>query len=150
MPPELARLPIANRIAGSERYVKKGALGHEFLVEVLSAEYKIEESKAESRESNGEGEEHAKAALYIGDLGTPEKSAEGLAKLREFEASTAEVADLPGVGERAFAVRDSYYGEMIVARAEQFIVIGLSEKAERQAVAELVKAGVASAWARGS
>jgi hypothetical protein len=131
MPAELARLPVASRISDSERYLKTGALGHKFLVEAVSASYKVGE---------------AVATLHIADLGTPGKAAGGLAKLREFEASTGHgLADRIGVGDGGFAVRDSYYGEMVVARSSRFLVIGLSEKATRGTVEELVKAGVASA-----
>jgi hypothetical protein len=141
MPAELGRLPADNRVPGSERYAKKDALGHKFLVEVVSANYKLGDSLA---------------TLHIADLGSPEKAAEGLAKLREFEASTAEVADLPGVGAGCFAVRDTYYGEMVAARSGRFLVIGVSEKAKREALRDLVGAGVqqvvgmagASSWRR--
>jgi hypothetical protein len=145
MPEEIARLPLASRIPDSERYLKTGALGHKFLLEVVSASYKVGE---------------AVATLHIADLATPEKAVEGMMRLREFEASTGgSIADLTGVGKDAFvrrsgtsspakadgfAVRDSYYGEMAVARTGRFLVIGLSGKATRQATEELVKAGVAS------
>jgi hypothetical protein len=133
MPAELARLPAEKRVPGSERYVKSGALGHKFLVEVVSADYKLDGSTG---------------ALYIADLGTPEKAAARMAKLREFEASThAEVASITGVGDDGFAVRDPYYGEMVVARTDRFMAIGVSEKAKRKAVRELVTAGLASARA---
>ena len=152
MPAELARLPVERRIAGSERYAKKDALGHKLLVEVVSASYSAEESRSRGVEEPKNTEVgDVKMTLYIADLGSPEKAAEGLAKLRRFEASTgATVADLAGVGEGCFAVRDPYYGEMVVARERRFVVIGVSEEAKREAVTELVKAGVASASAVGA
>jgi len=130
MPVELALLPVEGRVPGSERYLKTSALGHKFLVEVVSANYQLGDNIA---------------MLSIADLATPERAAEGSARLREFEASTGgSIADLAGVGEDGFAVRDPYYGEMAAARTGQFLVIGLSEKAARGAVEELVAAGVSS------
>jgi hypothetical protein len=160
MPKELARLPVANRIAGSERYVKKGALGHEFLVEVVSAEYGIKESRPVGQDprllpdspgqdalgarSGQETRSCPTVTLNIADLGTREKATAGLAKLRKFEADAGEVADIAGTGEGAFAARDSYYGEMVVAQAGRFLIIGASERATREAVSELVTAGMAT------
>ncbi|UCC68308.1 MAG: hypothetical protein JSV79_14590, partial [Armatimonadota bacterium] len=70
MPVELRFIPTEGRIADSERYVKSGALGHKFLVEVVSADYKVGE---------------ATARLHVADLGTPEKAGAGWSKLREFQ-----------------------------------------------------------------
>ena len=125
MPEELLRLPSENRVPGSERYVKTSALGHKFLVEVISAEYKLEE---------------ATATLYVADLETPESAAAGWQKLRDFESRTGEkVEDMSGVGEDSFAATDGYYGEMVAARQGQFLTIGMSEKAGRAELAELAK-----------
>ena len=124
MPEELRRLPSVNRMAGSERYVKTSALGHKFLVEVISAEYKLGE---------------ATAALYVADLGTPESAAAGWQKLRDFESRTGEkVEDMSGVGEDSFAATDGYYGEMVAARQGQFVTIGIGEKAKRSELATLI------------
>ncbi len=150
MPAELARLPVESRIAGSERYVKKNGLGHRFLLEMVSAAYDIEKanltplSPSPSTEKGDKGE---RVTLYVADLGSAEKAAEGLAKLREFEATTGEVADASGrlkPAVPAFGARDAYYGEMVAAQAGRFLVIGVSEQVKREAVEELVKAGVGS------
>ena len=125
MPEELRRLPSANGVAGSERYVKTSALGHKFLGEVVSAEYKLEE---------------ATATLYVADLGPPESAAAGWQKLRDFESRTGEkVEDVSGVGEDAFAATDGYYGEMVAARQGQFLVLGMSEEAGRAELTALAR-----------
>ena len=128
MPSELKRLPTLNRVAGSERYLKTSALGHKFLNEVVSADYRLDETIA---------------TLHIADLATADSAAKGVGKLGEFEAETGEgLSDLPGVGEEAFAVRDPYYGEMVVARQGRFLAIAMSGKADRLRLAELVREGL--------
>ena len=125
MPVELSRLPSENRVPGSERYVRKSALGHRFLNEVVSARYRLGK---------------ARAFLYIADLGEPKKAAEAFGKLREFEAETeAEVADVKGVGEAGFGVRDPYYGEMVAAHLAQYVALAISDEADREKLADLVK-----------
>ena len=124
MPVELSRLPSENRLPGSERYVRKNALGHRFLNEVVSARY---------------GLGKARAFLYIADLGEPKKAAEAFGKLREFEVEMeVEVADVEGMGEAGFAVRDPYYGEMVAAHLAQYVALGISDEADRGKLAELV------------
>ncbi|UCC68720.1 MAG: hypothetical protein JSV79_01955, partial [Armatimonadota bacterium] len=128
MPVELRFIPAEGRIADSERYVKTGALGHKFLVEVVSADYKVGE---------------ATATLHVADLGTPEKAGAGWSKLREFQKRAGGgPKTVSGVGEEAFAARDSYYDDMIAARQGRFVVIAMSEKAPRPALAGLIGGAV--------
>ena len=125
MPVELSRLPSENRVPGSERYVRKSALGHRFLNEVVSARYTLGK---------------ARAFLYIADLGELKKAAEAFAKLREFEGETgAEVADVERAGEAGFAVRDPYYGEMVAAHLAQYVALAISDEADRGKLADLVR-----------
>lgn len=146
MPVELRRLPTEGRVPGSERYVRRGALGHDFLVEVVSAEYGIEKSKVEGRGSEEPGLEKVTALLHVADLATPGKAAAALAELRDFEVSMeVRPVAIEGVGEGAFAIRDSYYGETVVALAGRFLAIATSEKASRGALVKLSGAGLASA-----
>jgi hypothetical protein len=124
MPPELSRLPMKKRVAGTEQYVKKSALGHEFLVEVVSADYAVGD---------------AAATLYIADLGSAKKAAAGLQKLSEFEASSGErISDIPGVGEDSFAASDPYYGELAAAWQGRFVYVAISEDADRAMLGELL------------
>jgi hypothetical protein len=123
MPAELARLAADGRVPGSERYVKTSALGHRFLVEVLSANYSLSDHTA---------------SLHVADLGDSAKASEALLKLREFEAgSGAAIEDLQGVGVEAFQTRDPYYGEMVVGRVGQYVAIALSEEVGRDSLGEL-------------
>jgi hypothetical protein len=123
MPAELERLPADRRVPDSERYLKTSALGHRFLVEVVSADYSLSEQTA---------------TLHAADLGDSAKASEALLKLREFEAgSGAAVEDLLGVGVAAFGTRDPYYGEMVVGQVGQYVAIALSEEAGRDSLAEL-------------
>jgi len=125
MPVERSRLPWENRVPGSERYVRKSALGHRFLNEVVSARYTLGK---------------ARAFLYIADLGELKKAAEAFAKLREFEGETgAEVADVERAGEAGFAVRDPYYGEMVAAHLAQYVALAISDEADRGKLADLVR-----------
>ena len=125
MPVELSRLPSENRVPGSERYVKKSALGHRFLNEVVSARY---------------GLDKARSFLYIADLGESTKAKEAFGKLREFEAETeAEVSDVEGMGEAGFAVRDPYYGEMVAGHLAQYVALAISDEADRGKLADLVR-----------
>ena len=125
MPVELSQLPSENRVPGTERYVKTSALGHKFLVEVVSAEYKLEE---------------ATATLYVADLGPPESAAAGWQKLRDFESRTGEkVEDVSGVGEDAFAATDGYYGEMVAAHLAQYVALATGDEADREKLADLVR-----------
>lgn len=128
MPVELSRLPSENRVSGSERYVRKSALGHRFLNEVVSARYGLGKKRA---------------FLYIADLGESKEAAEAFGKLREFEVETeAEVVDVEGVGEAGFAVRDPYYGEMVAAHLAQYVALAISDEADREKLAGLVKSAL--------
>jgi len=125
MPVELSWLPLERQVAGSERYVRKSALGHRFLNEVVSAQYELGP---------------ARAFLYIADLGEPKGAAEAFAKLREFEVGTeAEVVGVEGVGEAGFAVRDPYYGEMVVGHLSQYVALAIGDEAGRSKLADLVR-----------
>jgi hypothetical protein len=126
------RLPLKDRIVGSERYLKKNALGHSWLNEVVSAQYRIQGAK----------EQGTLATLSLADLATTEKAAEGYTKLRKYQSGTAKINDYRGSWEAAFATKDPYNGETFVAHKGQFLIIGRSEQGTREAVARLVKAAV--------
>lgn len=128
LPTEFRRLPAQGRLAESERYVRKDALGHRFLVEVISADYQLGK---------------ATAAMHVADLGSAAQAAAGWERLRSFEqranAGLAAVADL---GEAAFAVRDAGYGQMVCARQGRFLVVATSDRAPRADLVALVKAAL--------
>jgi hypothetical protein len=124
LPVELRRLPAANRVAGSERYVKKDALGHQFLVEAIGAEYKIGK---------------ATAVLYVCDLTSPPQAKQALAKLRDFEQKARQdTLEISGLQD-AFASHDSSLGELLAARKGRFAIIAASAQATREDLTGLVE-----------
>jgi hypothetical protein len=124
MPAELNRLPRANRIPGTEGYIKTGSLGHKFLVEVVSADYRVGK---------------AVAALRISDLGETKRASGAWHRLQDFYRTDGEaLARITGVGELCFAARDSYHGEVVAAQQGRFVVIATSEKANREALQAFV------------
>ena len=129
LPAELARLPAQKRIADSERYVKKGALGHKFLNEVVSADYRLMKGRA---------------TLNMADLATPTAALAAWQKLRAFERQAGKnVVGVNNLGEVAFAARDSYYGEMVAACQGRFLLIATSEKAGRKSLEILTREAIA-------
>jgi hypothetical protein len=132
MPAELKRLPAAARVAGSEGYTRQSALGHRFLQEVVSADYRVGKATAQ---------------LHLADLGTPATAAQGLKKLRAFETEGgAKPAATKGVGEEGFAVTDSSLGQFVAARKGRFLLLAFGGKATRAGLVQLVKEG--AVWAR--
>jgi len=130
MPRELRRLPRANRIADSERYVGMGALGHGFLREAVSADYKLG---------------RITASLHVADLGRQAEAAQAWRKLRDFERRAGtKLARVRGVGEECFAGRSSSLGEFVAARRGRFVVIATSEGAPRNALARLARGAAAA------
>jgi hypothetical protein len=135
LPVEFRRLPAKGRVPGSERYVRKDALGHKALTNVISADY---------------GAAKSTATVHVADLLTPAQAKQAWENLRDFEKGAGSAfAAVKGIGESGFAVRDSGYGEMVAVRAGRFVVIGMSGKAGRAAVKELVK-GTAAGLKTGS
>ncbi len=134
MPAELQRLPAENRIAGSERYVRAGALGHAFLRQTLSAQYKLGDSVA---------------TLYTSDLRARGPALAASRKMGLFyrKAGASVTGAPPELPRGSFALRDEFYGEMVVATSGKFIVIATSENASRPQVADLAKTGIAAACA---
>ncbi len=125
LPIELGRLPGANRVAGSERYVKKDALGHQFLVEAISAQYQIGE---------------ATAALHICDLTAPSRAKQAWAKLRDFERKAGkDTPEISGLREEAFAAQDSSLGQLVASHQGRFVIIATSEKASQAELTDLAK-----------
>jgi len=155
MPAELRRLPSEGRIAGSERYVKRGALGQALLINTVSAQYRI----AAASPQQGDGSASSRAALaaplgdsvatlYISDLRARGPSLATLPKLRKYYVEAGmSVARLPRLAKGTFAVRDEFYGEMVVTRAGKFVVIAAAAEARREQVADLAGAGAAAAIA---
>lgn len=115
LPVELRRLPAPGRVRGSERYVKKDALGHRFLVETVSADYRLD------RET---------ATLYVSDLGSPAAAQQAWKKLRDYEARNGKrLASVAGLHEEAFSAADPALGQMVASREGRFVIIAAAERA---------------------
>jgi hypothetical protein len=128
MPSELKRLPTRDRIAGTEQYARKNALGYGFLGEMLSAEYRLG---------------NATATLYVCDLGSETKAGQAATKLKAAEVKGGAKLTKPAVARKdAFSARGSSLGEMVASRAGRFLVIAGSEKAKPPALAALVRAAM--------
>jgi len=129
LPAEFARLPAADRVRDSERYVRQSALGHKLLDNVISAEYRVGKATAE---------------LHLVDLTSPERANAAWTKLREFEAKTGKhLTPLAGLGDEAFVVRDPSSGLMIAARRHSCVLVAMSQTASRAAVTDLATKGMA-------
>jgi len=125
LPAEFNRLPRQGRVAGSERYVRKDALGHKDLTNVISANYRIGKSVASLHRAE------------LPDIGAAKRAWD---KLRTFERSAGKgLANVSDVGQAAFAVRDATYGQMIVVRQGPLVVIATSDKAGVADLAGLVR-----------
>jgi len=130
LPPEFRMLPEAGRVAGSERYVAKDALGHKSLTNVISAEYRLG---------------NAMATLHLAML-SAQKAEAAWRKLLHFEKATGKGwAQIGGVGQSCFAIKDASYGEFAAARSGPLLVIAASEGATRESLIGLVKMTVREA-----
>lgn len=124
LPAEFDRLPTRNRVQDSERYVKKDALGHRFLTNVISAEYRVG---------------RASAGVHIADLSSPEQARQSWQKLRDFESRAGKgLVPVKGLVSEAFAATDSGYGNLIATCQGRFLVIVTSEKMGRKELMGLV------------
>jgi len=125
LPVELRRLPAQHRLRDSEGYVKKDALGHQFLVETISADYQLGK---------------ATATLYISDLGMPPKAEQAWGKLRDFQAKAgADVVDVSDLRDEGLAAKDSSLGQLVASHQGRFVIIAVSEKASQAELTDLVK-----------
>lgn len=125
LPVELRRLPAQHRVRDSEAYVRKDALGHQFLVETISADYQLGK---------------AIATLYLSDLAVPVRATQAWGKLRDFEAENgSEVVEVSGLQEQAFAAKDSSLGQLVASHQGRFVIIAVSQKASQAELTDLVK-----------
>ncbi|MFB3881056.1 MAG: DUF6599 family protein [Armatimonadota bacterium] len=133
MPVELDRLPAKDRLPGSERYFRRGALGHAFLGNMVSSQYEL-----------GPGT----ASLCVADLRVSETSTASYDRLREYYQRTGtRFVDLPTLGKQAFAAQDEFYGEVVAVAVDQFVIIATSETAPRRQLIGFVTEGIAAARA---
>lgn len=130
LPKEFANLPTAHRLPDSERYLRQSALGHKFLENVVSAEYRLGKTGA---------------AMHLAMLASPDKAKQAWRRLWGFESRTGKyLAPLAGLGDEALVVRDPSLGLLLAVRKGPHLLLATSETAPRPALAELVRDAIAS------
>jgi hypothetical protein len=128
MPAALDPLPVAGRVAQSERYVPADLLGHSFLPGGVLATYVLDGQRAE---------------LFLSDLGNETAAVEALAALRDHLASRGRFdGEVKTLGAGGFRYSDPTIGSGTVIRSGRFIagIQGDAGSEEREAVlAELIR-----------
>ncbi len=125
LPIEFRYLPTAHRVRGSERYVKRDALGHRFLRETISADYNVDGKTA---------------ALYISDARAGATARLVYGKLADYYRSRSkDFAPVEGLWEKAFTAVDDSLGRVLVTRQGQFVIIAASREMTRDQLRALVK-----------
>jgi len=129
LPAALKLLPTRARIADSERYVRRSALGHRSLENVVSAQYRLGKGTAE---------------LHLASLASPQAAKAAWKKLWDFEAKAGKhLAPLSGLGDAAFVVRDPSLGLMIAARKGPYLLVATTQTAPRPALTDLARNALA-------
>jgi hypothetical protein len=124
MPSVLEPLPVAGRVAQSERWVPENLLGHSFLPGGVLATYELGGLRAE---------------LYLSDLGSAAAAREGLQALEAHLAKWGRVEDGPeALGDAAFRYTDPTLGEGTAFRAGPHLagIHGELGREQREAVLE--------------
>ena len=124
MPSVLEPLPVAGRVAQSERWVPENLLGHSFLPGGVLATYELGGLRAE---------------LYLSDLGSAAAAREGLQALEAHLAKWGRVEDGPeALGDAAFRYTDPTLGEGTAVRAGPHLagMHGELGREQREAVLE--------------
>ncbi|MBW2641266.1 MAG: hypothetical protein JRE10_14210 [Deltaproteobacteria bacterium] len=106
-PWELLYLPEKNRIAGSERYIKGGILGHAFLDRGMVCDYRIQGQKI---------------TAFVAMLPSPRDAVHAVEQHRSFLLKSGEKC-LPfdGVGNHGFVSEEPYHQKIIEAQAGAFV-----------------------------
>jgi len=134
LPAEFDLLPALGRRPDSERYIAKDALGHKSLTHVISADYRIGENTA---------------TVYLA-LMSREQATQAWRKLFDFEKRAGKGAvRISDVGAECFAAQDSSYGEVVVARADDTLIIAASQAADRPSLTNLVAETIGKLAANG-
>ncbi len=124
MPSILEPLPVAGRVAQSERWVPENLLGHSFLPGGVLATYELGGLRAE---------------LYLSDLGSAAAAREGLQALEAHLAKWGRVEDGPeALGDAAFRYSDPTLGEGTAVRVGPHLagIHGELGREQREAVLE--------------
>ncbi len=123
-PAELALLPAEGRIAGSEKYIAQGYLGHDFLTRALEAKYAV-------------GSDTVKAFVLL--LGSAESAEASLNSYRTFlEGYGSELKDFSVSGSKGLSSKTPYHGYVVAVTKGGFLV-GLSELSYARAASSLLE-----------
>lgn len=122
-PPELSLLPESRRVAGSERYVKGGILGHEFFDSGITCSYLVGGKTV---------------SVFLAMLPSPRAATEASERHRSFlKASGKALLPLEGLGEGGFVSDEPYHQKIVEARYGAMVigVYDLSDVAAGKALA---------------
>jgi len=108
LPEELSYLPEKGRIAGSERYIRGGILGHAFLDRGLTGDYQIKGQKV---------------TAFIAMLPSSQAAVEAIEHHRSFlKKSGKKCLPLDGLGKHGFTSEEPYHKKIIETQAGEFII----------------------------
>lgn len=107
LPHELSYFPEKSRIAGSERYIRGGILGHAFLDRGMVCEYEIDGKKV---------------TAYVAFLPSDREAVMAVDLHRSFlEKSEKKCLPLEGFGTHSFVSEEPYHKTIIVKQAGKFV-----------------------------
>jgi hypothetical protein len=126
-PAELASFPRENQVAHSVRFLSRNVLGHTFFPEGFKAQYRQGTTETE---------------LVIVSLAAAAAARDALAKYRQFTATSGKVErELKAPADGGFAGKDGFYGDVVVVRSDNRILIALGGSSSDAGLA-LIKAAL--------
>ncbi len=128
-PVRAQRLQQAGLVAGTIKYSPKSFLGHSFLTNTYSAEFRI-----------GDG---APFRIFISESKSPAEAMAAYRKYRGFVGKDKQrlFEDLPGLGDKAFHYVDRFGGEFVIVVRKDYICGAAGEKvgeAERELLRKVI------------
>ena len=107
-PKMLELLPIDDKVNGSERYILKNVLGYDFLENCISADYKLGDDTK---------------TLFIMEYKNSDEAKVIFSKFLKYEEENGKVISSDEIGNMGFIADDKYYKRIMVACAENFIIM---------------------------
>ncbi|OEU67956.1 MAG: hypothetical protein BA867_14185 [Desulfobacterales bacterium S5133MH16] len=127
-PPELFYLPEKNRVAGSERYIKGGILGHAFLDRAMVCDYRIQGQKV---------------TAFVAMLPSPRDAVQAVKQHRSFFLKSGKKClSLDRFGKHGFVSEEPYHQKIIETQVGAFVagVYDLSTiEAGKTLLADIIK-----------
>jgi hypothetical protein len=107
LPKEISYLPEEGKIAGSERYIRGGILGHAFLDRGIVCDYQIEGKKV---------------SAFVAFLPSHKDAANALEQYRLFLIkSERKCLPIEGFGKHSFASQEPFHNKIIVTQEGKFV-----------------------------